>query len=135
MPKSRKRHHSRSRSKSRSHSRDRSRDRDDKHQKIEYYEKDRDGKRRKIDSSDSPNQKRSVRWEKLNETAFLSSFFLKLHNMEEIISYLKYFTNTFIIFKSITHLTRIKTLLWFHKILKSYIFWWVDDESEMSFWG
>lgn len=61
MPKSRKRHHSRSRSKSRSHSRDRSRDREDKYQKIDSYEKDRDGKRRKIDSSDSPHHRKSVR--------------------------------------------------------------------------
>lgn len=61
MPRTRKRHHSRSRSRSRSHSRDRSHERDEKHKKNDSRDKDRDGKRRKIESYDSPPHKRSVR--------------------------------------------------------------------------
>ncbi|XP_060525220.1 chromatin assembly factor 1 subunit A [Cylas formicarius] len=52
MPRSRKRHHSHSKSRSRSHSRDRSSER---HKRIDSHEKD--GKRRKIDSLDSPHKR------------------------------------------------------------------------------
>ncbi|XP_018576274.1 chromatin assembly factor 1 subunit A isoform X1 [Anoplophora glabripennis] len=60
MPRSRKRHHSRSKSRSKSPSRDRTHERDEKHKKNDSRDKDRDGKRRKIESYDSPPHKRSV---------------------------------------------------------------------------
>ncbi|XP_056646871.1 dual specificity protein kinase CLK2-like [Diorhabda sublineata] len=58
MHEARKRYHSHSRSKSRSYSRDRSYDR--KKLKTHLNGRDRDGKRRKLDSYDSPSYKKSV---------------------------------------------------------------------------